>query len=156
MKLIVAIFLTAFLIQCSGSGEAQKASFNIDETLLKGSFTFYAEMAYPMRMRTRALNPPDQLTVKGDTLTSSLSYFGQAQTVMQNHPGGVTFETTEFTRSVSKNEKGEWMVIFEFQNEASAQQIIMTIYDNAQAMVTVTSLRRDRIQYRGYIRPGRG
>ena len=147
------MFLLASLVYCSPSGKMQQPGFDLDEIIQKGNFTFYAETAYPSSMPSRPLIPPDQMVLKNDTLEATMSYFGNSHSVTQNQRGGITFKTTDFSRTFSKNSKGEWTVDLEVKNEPSAQHIAMNIYSDAQAVVSVSSLRRERIQFRGYIKP---
>ncbi len=151
MKIFYFATLLISLAACSGNKQLQQQPIEIGEAIKSGRFTFHADMAYPSAMRPRTINPPGTLSQRNDTLEVALPYFGRAQTVMQNEPGGIDFSTREFTRSVAKNEAGNWVVSYVIRNESSAEEIILTIYDNRSATVHVSSLRRDRIQFRGYV-----
>ncbi|RYG48915.1 MAG: DUF4251 domain-containing protein, partial [Chitinophagaceae bacterium] len=66
---------------------------------------------------------------------------------------GIDFSTKNFTRSIKMNEKGEWIATFTVRDQPSVQEIILTVFNNGNVLANANSLRRERIQFRGYIEP---
>ena len=142
-----------FTVACSSPRETKRSTLNVDEAIKSGSFTFFADMVYPLSMRSHPIAPPATLILKADSLAASLPYFGKAHSFDPNAAGGITFTTRDFQRSAVKDSNGDWTVTITPKDEVSANEIVLTVFENGKAMATITSLRRDRIQFRGYIQP---
>jgi len=115
-------------------------------------FVFEAQSMTPMRGGMRTLTPGYALKVSPDTITCDLPYMGRAyQAPMGSSDGGMKFQGFKFDYTVKEKKKG-WTVNINTKEVSGNPRIILTIFDNATARLTISSSTKESISYSGYVR----
>ena len=115
-------------------------------------YVFKAQTALPTTGRTRQLNSEFDLKVSDDTLVSYLPYFGRAFSApMNSSQGPLNFTSTDFDYKVSNRKKGGWDILIKPKDVNDPRQMALSVYDNGNASLTVTSNNRQPIAFNGYI-----
>ncbi|HVZ95561.1 MAG TPA: DUF4251 domain-containing protein [Chitinophagaceae bacterium] len=148
------IFLAAVLSVKHISG--QKTTKREDTTTIENGiknkrFIFYAQTALPMRMTSRNLTTDYEVKVAGDTLISSLPYFGRAyKAEIGSVDSPLDFTSTAFSYTVSAYKKNGWNVVINVKDREGLTYSF-TLFNNGSASLNVTSTSRDPISFRGYV-----
>ena len=118
------------------------------------NYVFIPQTAIPASGNTRQLTYDFDLRVSKDTVVSDLPYFGRAYTAPVNpEQGPLSFTSTKFQYTINDRKKGGWNVMIKPQDLQQDQvQIMMSIFENGNASVTVNSTNRQPIVFNGYIR----
>ncbi|SIT16698.1 protein of unknown function [Chryseobacterium ureilyticum] len=164
---LLMIFGALFFFQsCASQGSSDPAVVN---TLVDSQeFTFYAQRANPTNYdvinvmnsmpnstSTRMLNLNGDYTI--DVTKSSvdvvLPYFGRLfnPTYGNTNDNGYRFTSKDFTIDKTQNKKGKWIVRIKPNDVKTTQEIIIEIFKNGKAFVSIKSNDRQPISYDGYI-----
>jgi len=115
-------------------------------------YSFEAQTAIPLGMRTRQLTPGYEMKVRKDSLEASLPYFGKAYTAtIGTSDGGINFKTTDFTYTLSEGKKGGWNVTIIPKNAGDTRQLNLSISSTGYCTLQVTSNNKQSISFYGYI-----
>jgi Domain of unknown function (DUF4251) len=152
--LLFLVFSVAMLSVKHISG--QKATDKNDTTKFENDirnkhFIFHAQTVLPMRMATRNLTTDYEAKVSGDTLSSSLPYFGRAFKAdigAVNSP--LDFTSTAFSYAVTPYKKNGWNVVISVKDKDDLKYSF-TLFNNGSASLNVTSSSRDPISFHGYL-----
>ncbi len=152
--LLFIVFTVAMLSVKPISG--QKAIKKNDKTLIENSikdrhFTFHAESALPLRMPTKNLTTDYEVQISGNTLISSLPYFGRAyKAEIGVISSPLDFTSYNISYAVSPYKKSGWNVVINVKNRDDLRYSF-TLFNNGTASLNVTSISRDPISFHGYI-----
>jgi hypothetical protein len=151
--LLIACFSSIFF-SCSNTKQIQNSSSpeEIRSGIQNNRWVFNATNANPQAGRTRFLSPPDRFYLKGDTLISELSYFGQAYAgadVMSNQ-SPLNFRYTDFSISKQQNAKGAWIISIRPKDNNAVQNLVFTLYESGNSLLNVTMTSRSSISFNGY------
>ncbi|MEO7522977.1 MAG: DUF4251 domain-containing protein [Ferruginibacter sp.] len=125
----------------------------ISEMVVAKDFVFVAESLTPMGGQLRVLTSPYEVKVFPDSVLSYLPYFGKSQQVpVANDDNGMIFTSTKFDYDSKTGKKKTWNVTIKFKDQKNTSTFNFTIYDNAEASLNITSMRRDPISFRGHIK----
>jgi hypothetical protein len=120
------------------------------------NFVFKAQFANPQSGRNRPLTSSYDLTVRPDSILSFLPYFGRAYSAPVNtSDAGIKFTSTDFGYTTEKRKKQRWDIAIKPQDVTGVQALNLTVFDNGNATLRVTSLNRQPISFNGYITEGR-
>jgi hypothetical protein len=152
---IKVILFLAFITGSIGAIAQDKSAAEVKEMLQSKNFVFNAQFVNPQAGSTRALTSSYDLTVRPDSLTSYLPYFGRAYSAPINpSEGGIKFTSTNFDYNAQKGKKEKWAVSIKPHDAPEVQQLILTVFDNGNATLSVTSTNRQQISYNGYVTKG--
>lgn len=107
------------------------------------------ESAVPQGGRLKHLSPGYFLRLSGDSLVSHLPYFGQAYSSAGISDGGYDFTSTDFEYTVSERKKGGWDITIKTKDLQQNAQLFLTIFQNGEASLQITSMSRQSISYSG-------
>jgi len=118
-------------------------------------YVFKASSVSPATGSLRQLTPGYYtLQVKGDTLVADLPYYGQAyQAPIDPAKAGLTFTTTGYNYAVDSKKK-RWDVTLKPNDASEANgvtQLYLTVFNNGNATLQVTSLNRQAISFYGVV-----
>jgi Domain of unknown function (DUF4251) len=148
---IVAVLLT--LTVSSGQETKSDATTDIASMVQDRKFEFAAESAHPMRGRTIFLSPGYLLEVRPDSVVSYLPYYGRAyQATMDPSKSGIKFTSTDFEYIEKPGKKSGWQIQIRAKDVPQSPQLHLSIQENGQATLRVTSIDRESISFHGYIR----
>lgn len=119
------------------------------------NYTFKAQQVYPQSGRNLTLTSEYDVAIRPDSVISFLPYFGRAFTAPINPAeGGIKFTSTDFEYTIEKSKKRSWDIFIKPRDASDVQQMNLTIFDNGNATLQVTSLNRQGITFRGYVTEG--
>jgi hypothetical protein len=134
----------------------QEKTVNIQHLLESKRFVFDARSVSPIGGPTRQLTSSYDLTVKGDSMVSFLPYFGRAYVApMTSADAGLRFTSIDFSYQATPRRKGGWNIKIKPQDVNNVQQLNLTVSENGQASLQVTSNNRQPISFLGEIREAR-
>lgn len=127
---------------------ARKAAL-VEKALADRHYTIDVQMMYPQQGPARNVSGDYSLEVRGDTLISSLPYFGRAYLVPYGGGKGLNFSELISNYEVTKKPKGLTEIAIELTNEEDNYLYQLSIFDNGSATIDVRSKQRQPISYSG-------
>jgi len=120
------------------------------------NFVFKAQTALPMGGRNVNLTSDYDLTVRPDSVTSYLPYYGRAYTAPVNPgEGGIKFTSTSFDYQSAKEKKNRWVITIKPHDTPDVQDITLDVFDNGTASLHVNNQNRQAISFQGYVTEGK-
>jgi len=151
MKSLHFILLCLACVLCL-AGYSQDDAGAVKGMIDSKRFVFEAQSMTPSRGGLRTLTPGYILVVSPDTVACDLPYMGRAyQAPMGSSDGGMTFHGSKFDYTVKEKKKG-WTVNINMKEVSGNPRLILTVFDNASARLTISSSSKESISYSGYIR----
>lgn len=173
-KMMMFTVILSCLIGCTSSKAPSEAEISqLQGFMQQKSFEFNADWANPMA--TRSLNSisnaglfppgsnagrinlignPNYLRIKGDSVSGYLPYYGERQfNAGYGSASGIEFDgvAESYTGAYDSKEKA-YKIQFKTRNNAERYTIIMLIYPNKKANVSVASSDRFSIRYDGDVK----
>lgn len=130
------------------------AAVAVKEVIASQHFIFQAQSITPMRGGVWQLPGVYDLRVSKESVVSFLPYFGRVY-MMPVTPadGPLRFESKDFEYTAKEKAKGSWEIRIKPKDVHSVQQLLLTVYDNGNATLQVTSNHRQPVSFNGYIVP---
>ena len=152
--MIRIFFISAFAILFLNNIKAQDLTEAQVQNLVNAKhYSFEAQTATSQRGNLRQLTPRYSLQVKGDSLISSLPYFGRAYTAPINpSDAGYDFVSTNFDYKATEKKKGSYQISIHTKDKMNATDFLLTVYNNGSANLQVNSTERQPITFRGYMK----
>jgi beta-glucanase (GH16 family) len=150
MKFIASIFLfLVLLVPIEGISQA-----SVKEMVETKQFVFQAQSLTPLKGSMRTLSPGYTLKVSPDTIVCDLPYVGRAfQAAYGSSDGGMKFHASEFDYTVKEKKKG-WTINITPKQVSGSPRVIVSVFENGNARVVITSTDRESITYNGVINGG--
>jgi Domain of unknown function (DUF4251) len=152
------IIITALVVVMAGTTmKAQdKNAATIQQMVESQNYIFKARSVSPQLGGLRQLSSDYDLAVTKDTVTSYLPYFGRAYTApVDPSEAGIKFTSTKFEYTSMKKKKDSWEIAIRPKDASDVQVLYLTIYDNGNADLRVSSNSRQSISFNGYIIEGK-
>ncbi|MCO5934857.1 DUF4251 domain-containing protein [Mucilaginibacter sp. RB4R14] len=134
--------------------EAKKAA-EIKGFIDAKDYVFQATYMYPLGGAARYLTSPYDLTIAPDTVEAFLPYFGVAYSSAgynNNEDNGIKFKSTKFDYTTSAIQKdGSYFIRIKTKDTRNATQLLIQVYNNGNADLSVISQNRQQIRFTGYI-----
>jgi hypothetical protein len=162
MKTLVLSFFLSFSMLIGFGQEKTKQQIKEEQELAKQKkvealinskeFEFVGVMAYPQSGRSISLiTNTNYLRFEKDTIHSEMPYFGRAYAgVGYGSNSGLSFKGLIKNFSITKNKKN-FVVKAQVKDNSDNYSIILTVFFDAGASLTINSNNRDSINYRGEI-----
>ena len=145
----LAIFSVKEIAAQNASTDTSKMVFQ--HMVENKKFIFHAQSAVPLRMAMRSLTTEYQVKISGDTLLSSLPYFGRSYHAnIGTTDSPLSFAATHFTYSFSPDKKKGWRVNIEMKDKDGLQYSFV-IFNNGSASLNVSGMSQDPISFNGYV-----
>lgn len=171
---ILLIFIIG-LISCKSSKTAvSPEEFNtIKELVAQKQFEFVADWALPLADnslaqlanagllgigstsgRVNLTGNSNFMRFKNDSITADLPFYGERQiSSINNNDTGISFNEPPKDYKVTVNEaKRSIDIHFDISDSTESFQVIMNVFRNNRARVTINSTQRNMIRYDGYIK----
>jgi hypothetical protein len=115
-------------------------------------YEFVAVTAYPQGTRSiDMVSNPNYLRIKNDSVFSEMPYFGRAFAgVGYGGSGGLDFKGPVQDFSITKNKK-DYTIKAKVKDNSDSYTIILTVFFEGNASLTINSVHRNSINYRGSI-----
>lgn len=124
----------------------------VQDMVTRQQYSFKAQTATPMSGSMRQLTSDYDLQVTKEKIVSSLPYFGRAYTApIGSSDGGLQFTSKDFEYSVNSKKNGGWDITIKYNDAGDTRQMQLSIYDNGNASLQVSSNNRQSISFNGYI-----
>jgi hypothetical protein len=151
----VALLLSAIVAFSFEAGAQEKDPAKVRAMVESKNFVFKADYVNPQTGRSRNLTSEYDLTIKPGEVISYLPYFGRAYSAPINSEGGIKFTSTDFDYKLLKQKEHSWEISIKPKDARDIQEMFLTIFDNGTGSLTVNSLNRQTISFRGYIVAGK-
>ncbi|MBW8361777.1 MAG: DUF4251 domain-containing protein [Kaistella sp.] len=167
MKKIILIFCGLLFFVQSCTSQTYMDPKSLENAISNNEFTFMAEKAIPTNYdvinimnsmpnstSSRILNLSSGYTVilKKSVLEVNLPYFGRSfSSSRDSSNNGYTFTSKDFTVTKSAGKKGTTVVQIETNDQHAEKKIIIEVFKNGKALVSVNSNDRQPISYDGYM-----
>jgi len=170
-KYISLIFIFGFLFffqSCASQGSADPKT--IDAMVNSQEFTFYAQRANPTNYdvinvmnsmpnapasRILDLNGNYTVELRNNVVEVVLPYFGRLFTASTfgggNDKNSYRFTSKDFVMTKTQNKKGNWVVRIKPNDVSNVDEMIIEVYKNGKAFVSMRSNDRQPITYDGYV-----
>jgi hypothetical protein len=164
MKTLVKIFFALLIVvtaidfvnaQSKKAVKEAKKAAEIKDLIESKDYVFLATYMYPSGGGARYLTSPYDVTIAPDTVESYLPYFGVAYSSAGYNSGednGIKFTSTKFEYTADLKKDGSYNIIIKPKDTRSASQMIMQVYPNGSANLSVISVNRQQIRFDGYIK----
>lgn len=155
VAILVVIFATATSTSYAFSKEDKKEKRDkIAQMVENQSYTFEANVAYPVRGTSKNISGYYSLQVSKDTVTSYLPFFGRAYTApISSDDNGIKFTSTKFEYKVVNAKKGGWEITIQPKDVKNSYMLNLSISINGYANLRVSSTNRESISFSGQIVP---
>ena len=155
MSAIKPIISFVLLITMGLTIAAQEKSPEEVKTMVTSqNFIFIPDRVNPMTGTSRTLSPGFDLVVSPDTIISYLPYFGRAYAPVYPGGGAVQFTSTDFQYKTTKS-GDKWKIRLRFKDATDVNQMLLDVFENGTATLSINSNRRQSITYYGYIKEGK-
>jgi hypothetical protein len=156
IRIKAALLMSAILAFSFMAGAQEKDPAKVKIMVESKNFVFVADYVNPQSMRSRSLTTSDyDLTIKPGEVISYLPYFGRAYSAPMNGEGGIKFTSKNFDYKLVKEKAHSWDISIRPKDASDVQVLYLTVFDNGTASLSVNSLNRQSISYRGYIVAGK-
>jgi len=153
----LACFISVFSFSETLAQDSKQEKQNKKEAAIKAlvdsqRYSFEAQTALPLGMRTRTLTYGYELKVSKDTLQAYLPYYGKAYTApIGASSGGIEFKTTDFKYLTKERKKGGWDITITPKNAGDTRQMSLYISAAGYASLQVSFNNKQNISFTGYI-----
>ncbi|WP_027375902.1 DUF4251 domain-containing protein [Kaistella palustris] len=169
MKNLLKIMLPGIigLLMLSCATHTAVSPSNVAGILQSGEFTFMAERANPSGNdvinvlnslpRTSSaqmlnLDPGYNLEIRKNVIKAELPYFGRMyMPTMNQEKNSYRFTSNDFTINKTDGKKGSVIYNIAAKDQQNDTQMILEVYSNGKAYLTVRSNDRQSISYDGYV-----
>ena len=147
-KSSIVLFVVLF-VPIKGISQA-----SVKEMVETKQFVFQAQSLTPLKGSMRTLAPGYTMKVSPDTIICDLPYVGRAfQASYGSSDGGMKFHAGEYDYTVKEKKKG-WTINITPKKVSGSPRVIVSVFDNGNARVVITSTDRESITYNGVINGG--
>lgn len=140
--------------RCTNEAYAQGTGITeetVKRIITDQEYVFRAMRAMPLRGRTIQLTSAYDVTVSKDSVSSWLPYFGRAYAPpVDPSRGGIQFVSTDFEYQVTDTKDG-WDIAIRPRDAQDVQEMLLSVFDNGNATLRVTSTNRQPISFSGYV-----
>ncbi|MBW4362529.1 DUF4251 domain-containing protein [Flavobacterium taihuense] len=162
MKTIILTFFLSFSMLIGFAQEKTKQQLKEEKKLAKQKevealvdskeFEFQATMAYPQGTRSIDMTTNSNfLRFEKDTIHSEMPYFGRAYSgVGYGGSGGLDFKGPIQNYSIAKDKKS-YIIKAEVKDKTDLYSIVLTVFFEGNASLTINTSNRSMISYRGSI-----
>lgn len=151
-KILLLTAATALMGGCSttrpaAEGQAQRTEA-VAATVDSRDYTVGMTSCHPLRMADRNLEYGYDIHVKGDTLFSTLPYFGRAWSIPYGGGSALRFKAA-ITAYETQQKKDGTRVDIRVNHDNDTYRYLLYIYDNGRASLDISCTNRDNISFTG-------
>jgi hypothetical protein len=161
MKTSILIFFFSFSVLIGFAQEKTKQQIKEEKKIAKQKeievlvdskvFEFQAITAYPLGGRNiDMISNPNFLRFENDSIDSQMPYFGTAFSGAVHNSGGLDFKGPIHDYSIKKGKK-EYTIRAKVKGKADSYDILLKIFFEGNASLSISSNNRSSISYRGSI-----
>lgn len=149
---IKAAVLFLFTLISSGTLHAQGNDSLLQKRIQAQQFVFVPQSYSSATVTMPTVAMDYELRVLTDSVIAILPYFGKSYAPQfgRSDDDGIRFTSTEFAYSAVAKKRGKWEITIE-PKDAKGVRIFLTVFNNGDATMDVTSPRRETMSYKGYV-----
>ncbi|MDB5192796.1 MAG: hypothetical protein JWQ96_2359 [Segetibacter sp.] len=154
----LAIFIVSSLVNTSAQAqesksEREKAKVDLVKKLVnERNFVFKASTANPQTGGVVQLTSSYGVTIAGDSVISSLPYFGRAYSApIDPSRGGIEFTSTNYELTIIPGKRGGWEITIEPKDTREVRQMFLSVSQAGYASLRVISNNRQAISFSGEV-----
>jgi Domain of unknown function (DUF4251) len=147
-----AALLFAFTMTGSSTLNAQDNDSLIQQRIRYQQYVFvpqtFSSPSITMPVTTRDF----ELRVTTDSIIAILPYYGQSHSAQfgRSDDDGIKFTSTDFEYSAVVKKKGKWEITIK-PKDAKGIRLFLTVYNNGEAQMDVTSPGKESMLFKGYV-----
>lgn len=147
-----ATLLFAFILTGSLTVNAQENDSLLQKRIRQQEYVFVPQTFSSPSFTTGIMSPDYKLRVTTDSVIVNLPYFGKSNTPQfgRSDDDGITFASTDFEYSAVAKKKGKWEITIK-PKDAKGVRLFLTVFDNGDAQMDVTSPRKETMLFKGYV-----
>ena len=147
-----AVLLFAFTMISSSTLDAQENDSLIQKRIRNQQFVFVPQSFSSPSVTMPIMTRDFELRVTTDSIIAILPYFGKSYTPQfgRSDDDGIKFISTDFEYSAIAKKKGKWEITME-PKDAKGVRLFLTVFNNGDAQMDVTSPRRETMLFKGYV-----
>jgi len=147
-----AALLFAFAMIGSSALNAQGNDDQIQKRIRAQQYVFVPQSISSTSATMPALTKDFDLRVTTDSIIAILPYFGQSNSPQygRSDDDGIKFTSTNFEYAAVEKKKGKWEITIK-PKDVKGVQLFLTVFSNGDALMQVTSPRRESMSYKGYV-----
>lgn len=155
-NVILGLLLMLFFVACSTSKTLSPEQLikqqEIFDKVESGNFKIQAWQAIPMRGGSIPLTSRYDMTIRNDSAFAYLPFFGRATYVSFSGEGGIKFAEAMKDYQSRLNKKGDgYDVNFNINTIEYQYKIFISIYNNGQCNMNISSNQKDPMNFSGNI-----
>ena len=155
MMRTILFIVSMLLISCGSTQKTtdESQTSQVRQWAQDKQFTIESQYANPLRGNQISLiGNSNFLTVKKDSVSAYLPFFGQRQSGNVLDGGAIEFEGIPKEYQMMYNQKKQSSVIkFNISEKGENYNVTVTLYDNKNSTITVNSSQRDFMRYDGEV-----
>ncbi len=154
IKIISFLGILITIIACSSTKVTRERINEVTQKIQLKDYTIEANYALPARGRQVYLNYDYNLRISNDSAFAYLPYFGVAYSALYGGgEGGIKFAEPIKEYTITPNKKNDgWDIRFKIDTRDYNYDIIMNVYNNGSAGITVNSFQRSTISFTGNVK----
>ncbi len=147
-----AVYLFAFMMAGSFVVAAQDNDSLIQQRIRQQEYVFVPQSCSSPSFNTPITSTIFKLQVTTDSIIAIFPYFGQSNTPQfgRSDDNLIQFSSTDFEYTAVPKKKGKWEITIK-PKDAKGIRLFLTVYNNGEAQMDVTSPRRESMLYKGYV-----
>lgn len=149
-----ASLLLFFVAACSSSKTTPKVINEITQKVESKDFTIEMNYANPLRGKQIYLTSDYDLRIKNDSAFAYLPYYGVAHIApYASNEGGIKFAEPMSDYTITPHKKADgWDIRFKVKSQFGVYNLVLNIFNNGSATLSVDSYERDTITFDGMLK----
>jgi Domain of unknown function (DUF4251) len=150
---IKVLILIAFIVTSYCTLDAQEIDDQLQKSIRNQQYVFVA-----LSFTSPSVNNPRMITdydlrVTTDSIIANLPFFGQnySPQIGRSDDDGIRFTSVNFEYSAVAKKKGKWVITIKPKDKKGVQ-IFLTVYNNREATMEVSSPNKETMIFKGYVR----
>ena len=147
-----ATLLFAIILAGSLTVNGQENDSLIQQRIRQQEYVFVPQTFSSPSFNTSIMSPEYKLRVTTDSVIVNLPYFGKSNTPQfgRSDDDNIQFASTDFEYSAVAKKKGKWEITIK-PKDARGVRLFLTVFDNGEAQMDVTSPRKETMLFKGYV-----
>jgi hypothetical protein len=145
-------FLFAFTVIVACTLDAQENDSLIQKRILNQQYVFVPQSFSSQSSTMPVMTNDFSLRVSTDSIIVTLPYYGQSHTAQfgRSEDDGIKFTSTNFEYAAVPKKKGKWEITIK-PKDAKGVRLFLTIFNNGDAQMDVTSPGKESMLFKGYV-----
>ena len=146
------VYIFAFIVIGSCTVNAQGNDSLIQKRIQQQQYVFVPQQFSSPSFTTSVMSPDYKIEVFTDSVVTNLPYFGRSNSAQYGRTDNdaLVFVSTDFEYEAVPKKKGKWEITIK-PKDAKGVRIFLTVFNNGDAQMDVTSPRKESMTFKGYV-----